>query len=164
MLTTNAVTDSHTDLQSTPTADDLKRVLRQVTYTLNHTFDREQIAIDILTQSWLSGHPQPSNQFIRHRCLNEARARRAENEAMTHLQTTPSTLQDEPDSTDTSTLKDRVNELVKCLDAPEKKCVALRFYMDLSAEDAAKQLEMNVTAFRLTIHRALYKMREAATT
>jgi DNA-directed RNA polymerase specialized sigma24 family protein len=135
-----------------------KRVLGHVQHHLPSHYDREQIALDILVESWLNDQPLPTSNFIHHRCIDAARSQQKESQVMRELSRRVFDAAPEH-PTDA---RERVAKLVKCLDPVEKRAIAFRFYMDMPVAEAAKQCKMPEDAFRLVIQRALYKMREAS--
>lgn len=154
-----AVTDpQETQRQAELTPYHLKRVLGHVQHHLSPHFDREQIALDILIESWLNDQPLPTSNFIKHRCIDAVRLKQKESQIMQELSRR---------SVDTSPerptdARERVAKLVKCLDPLEKRAIAYRFYMDLPVAEAAAQCRMPEDAFRILIQRCLHKMREAS--
>jgi len=155
---------STTEVQAKPhpalTLADLRRVERIVAQHLGPAFDRESIASDILLESWLNDQPTPALSFIRHRCIDAMRARAKEHLVMQEAAAvTTFTLSPEAEEALDNQLE--VDQLIRSLDNQERKLIALRFWMNLSMEACAQRLGVNPSVARLTLLRALEKMKEA---
>lgn len=140
------------------TPADLTRTLTIICRFLPPSFDREQLAIDILMESWLNSHPCPSPQFIHHRCIDALRHRAKERQVTTEraLAQDRGFVEPSPHSCD------ELTKLTKCLTPLEKKIIALRFHMDMTVDETAHHTKLSPDALRLHIQRALYKMRKEA--
>lgn len=136
----------------------LKRVQDRVSHHLPNYYDREQIALDILIESWLNGQPLPTFDFIKHRCIDVARLKQRESQIMNDLSHRTHSTTHEP----TTDARERVAKLIRCLNPQEKQAIAYRFYMDLPVAEAAQQCRMPEDTFRVLIQRCLHKMREAS--
>lgn len=138
-----------------PTVADLARVNSIVAQHLPPSYDRENLASDILIESWTNGQPQPSWGFIRNRCIDLQRSQGREKTSMrdklTHPPLTPL-----PDDH----VPDELNHLTKVLDAWERKVIYHRFYLDLTLESIAKHLSCPLDRIRNTLAGAIYKMQQ----
>ena len=138
------------------TLDDLARVHSIVRQHLPPSYDREDIAVDILIESWTNHQPRPSWGFIRNRCIDMRRSHNKElgliHDKSTH---SPATQPPGHDAQEIATL-------VRVLDPWERKLIYYRFYQDLPLPEIAKRLSCSLDRVRNTLSAALYKMKEEA--
>ncbi len=141
-----------------PTLLDLRRVHGLVRSFVPPHVDSEDLAVEILIESWSKGHTQPSWSFIRHRCLDNLQAASRELEVMKDKST------HEPEFSPDDELDQKllVNALVSVLSPLEKKVVWYRFYMDLSTNDIASRAKLPLTSVRELLAQALFKMKQAS--
>lgn len=131
-----------------------ERVHRSVKRILNPSFDTENLAMEVVLESWTNGHAEPSWSFIRHRCYDLLRRSQKEKEVMQVPR--PKANEDLHDA------EREVSYLMKVLNNQEKKLIFYRYYLDLTLRAIAERQGMDVNKVREVLTSAVYKMREAS--
>lgn len=142
----------------------LRHTQTQVRILVPNWFDRESLALDILMESWENGHTFPSVGFIRQRCIDAGRKQQRENNRLHEVARLRKESNKSEDLSDPETInkqnEQRVSGLMKCLTPIERQVIFLRFYVELSVVDSAKELSISAARVRDILSAAIYKMRE----
>lgn len=129
--------------------------IRQVRRILGPGHDHEDIAIEIVFESWQARLERPSLRFIRWRCLDIIRHLKGENHMIENVAREPHEEGDPSPET-----IDQVNRLMRCLSTQEKKAIWYRFYQDMTIREIADQMHLPPAVISQTLHAAIYKMRQ----
>jgi len=136
---------------------DVTRVIAIAKRYLPQGIDYENIAIDILLESWQNGIEQPARMFIRNRCYDAIRRMKSE------LQANEGAFRDKklvyPDLKEVET-QDLMDKLTSVLSMMEKKAIWYRYYMDLSVSDIGAKLGVGKNRASVLLTEALFKMRQ----
>lgn len=133
-----------------------ERVHKMVKRFLNPSFDTENLAMEVVLESWTNDHPEPSWSFVRNRCYDLLRRSQKEKEIMALPR--PETTSKELDPG----MKDQVNQLMKILNNEERKLIFFRYYLDLTLREIAERQAMPINKVREVLTSAVYKMRDAS--
>ena len=132
------------------------RTLWAVRRTLPRSFDSEDIAVEILIESWSKGVLQPSLEFVRQRCIDKLRSRKRETKYQALVRATQHHVA--PPEVEQ---KDEVEVLVKVLTPLERKIIWYRYYLGISVRETAEKIRLPVNRVSRGLEMALFKMREA---
>ncbi len=136
---------------------DVNRVILIAKHFLPPGVDYENIAIDILMESWQNGIEQPARMFIRNRCYDAMRRMKSE------LKANEAAFKERPKgySADKEVeTQDLMDKLTSVLNLLEKKAIWYRFYMDLSVLDIGAKLGVGKNRASVLLTEALFKMRQ----
>jgi len=136
---------------------DVKRVITLAKYFLPAGVDYENIAVDILLESWQNGIEQPARMFIRHRCYDAMRRIKSELKANERAFKERPVGYDGGDEVETQDLMDKLTHVLTIL---EKKAIWYRYYMDLSVSDIGVKLGVGKNKASVLLKEALFKMRQ----
>ena len=139
-------------------AADITRVVGYARRFLPPEADHENIAMDILLESWLKGHEKPSRTFIKNRCWDALRRRRTELQANEgHSFKTP---ESSPDQTGEVDFDNLMTKLVKNLSVDERRAVWYKFYQGLKVPEMSRRMGIGKAKAYNVLKEALYKMRQ----
>ena len=139
------------------TDDDILRVRSILRLYCPVHFDLDQMALDIIVESWSNGYPKPSWRFIKNRAIDALRSQQVEDNALGKLQQT-----EEHDARIDIDQNDLLNRLTKVLTRSEGEIIYLRFYENYSLREIAKRINRTERDISETLAIALYKMRQAS--
>lgn len=145
---------------STPTLADLRRVHGIVRSFVPHHHDTENLAVDILLESWSKNHTHPAFVFIRNRCYDAMRAQGREIKVIHDA-----ALHHEHSHSDPEVEQGRLNvvkTLMAVLSPLERKVVWYRFYCDAPTVEIARCVSMQVQDVREVLSQAIFKMKQAS--
>lgn len=137
------------------TPQDLARVHAIVRRFVPRHFDTEQIAVDVLVESWANGVEIPTYVFIRNRCFDVLRSSQVEQRVMSAQRPEDSV----GPQTDTET-NDLVGYFMGVLDNLERRVVYLKFFADKPLAEIASALRRDPKDIREVLAVALYKMKQ----
>ncbi len=132
-----------------------KRALWLVRRTLPPSYDHEDIAVEILLESWGNRVWKPSQAFIRQRCIDKIRARQREQRYCEEKQRSPPVY-----SSSSVEVRSQIGLLVRDLSPLEKRVIWYRYYHGASVRETAEQLGLPVNKTREILRVILFRMRE----
>jgi len=137
--------------------EDLERVIRIARRRLPRGMDYENVAMDVLIESWQNKVEKPSVRFIKNRCWDAIRRMKVELRANEGLAQKTEEHDKEEKKVDHN---DLMTKLTKNLTSMEKKVIFYRYYQELGVEEVGKKVGLGKTKAYQTLTEALYKMRE----
>ena len=136
----------------------MERVTRIARRFLPRGMDYENVAMDVLIESWLNKVEQPSRSFIRNRCWDALRRLQSE------LKANESLALKAPVEHGSGIRKVDFNNLMtkitSVLTSDEKKLIWYRFYMGLKIPEIAQKIGIRRSKAYVMLSEALYKMRQ----
>jgi len=135
--------------------EQVKKVYGSVCRFLPPSFDRENVALEILMSSFEKTNKPPSWGFIRNKCIDVMRRGKRElkaNEAYLRQKQTPEESLEGVD--------ELVEELIKVLTLDEKKAIFHMFYQGLSITKTSKKLHCTKAHVKELLSTAIFKMRQ----
>lgn len=138
--------------------ESVNRVVALVRRFSSKTTDHEDLAIEILFESWTNHVEEPSVQFVRYRCIDAMRkaSRSKRADEVSSRQHHEVSMPQEQETSDTQGI---VDGLMRSLSPFERKVVWHRIYAERTLEDTACELKVSVKIVRETFENAVYKMR-----
>lgn len=138
--------------------EELDRVLRIVRKLSPKHLDTEELAIEILTTSWINGIDHSSFPFIRHKVLNAVRDDHTRREKDTlSLYCKEIKMVDGHGEVDTVETLARVTPI---LSRAERTAIWYRFYLELSLQEIANRMRLSAPRVSGLIHEGLLRMRK----
>lgn len=139
---------------------DIERVIKIARRFLPPKLDVENIALDVLIESWQNGVEQPSVSFIRNRCYDAMRKDKLdlkikETFVQTHSEETAGDQQSVEES-------DLMTKLTSVLTTEQKKLIWYRFYQELSLKQIGEKIGLSPNCVSEIIKEALFRMRQEA--
>ena len=137
---------------------DLIRVTQLVRRFLPPGVDYENVAMDVVLESWTKGHDIPSRGFVKNRCWDALRKRRTELKANEGLFIrSPDETQGDLEGVDFDNL---MTKLVHGLSVDERKVIWYRFYLGSSVAEIAKKMDIGKGKVYIMLAESLFKMRQ----
>lgn len=133
----------------------INRVNHQVRRILPRHLDAENVAIEIIFESWMNNVEAPSVNFIRHRCYDAMRKSLIDTRTSRRFPRSLVTRDIPPDDSD------HISKLMRSLSLDERKIIWYRFYQGLSRSEIASKLKLSVNVVREVLIAALFKMRQS---
>lgn len=138
-------------------AETFSRVCR-LTKRLVPREDYEELAAEIISESWANDVPQPSQRFVRQRAINVIRRSALETRTRERASAQP---QRDLDSVPAiAARQELVEQLLLALSPTERKLIHARFFLGKTYEEIATAFRLDVMFVSQSIATALYKMRE----
>jgi len=135
--------------------EQLARVHAIVRTIVPRHYDTEQVAVDVLTESWLNHIDNPTYQFIRNRCIDYLRHEKVEQRVLRDQR--PPTSVGPQTTVETNQL---VNALLSVLTNDERKAIYYRFNCDYTIAETASRMRLDPKLVRELLEVALYKMKQ----
>lgn len=132
-----------------------ERVHAMVRRILKPSFDTENLAMEILLESWEKGHEV--HLLVRNRCYDLLRRSQKEKAVMQ----VPRPRSNDTDQDPASDQRLDVGQLVRVLNTQERKLIFYRYYLDLSLREIARRHGLDVNKVREILASAIFKMRES---
>lgn len=143
------------------TQQDIDRVVKLTKRYTPSSTDHEDLAIGILIESTIANKILPTVSFIRFRCINHTNKHNRQRKLLeSYARQCSSSGKDHLDH-DTSKPKVDLNKLMAGLDTTERKLIFFRFWSGCTLEECARKLGFSPAVTRLTLLRALEKMRQS---
>ena len=136
----------------------MERVTRIARRFLPRGMDYENVAMDVLIESWMNKVEQPSRSFIRNRCWDALRRLQSELKANESLALKAPV--DYGSGIKKVDFNNLMTKITSVLTSDEKKLVWYRFYMGLKIPEIAKRLAIRKNKAYGMLAEALYKMRQ----
>jgi len=136
---------------------DLIRVTNLVQRFLHSGVDYENVAMDIILESWQKGHYVPSRSFIKNRCWDALRKHRTELKANEGLSLRTKSC---PNGAHDVEFDNLMTKLVRNLSADERRLVWYRFWLSLKVPEISKRMGLGRARTYAMLGEVLYKMRQ----